>query len=537
MRLRHARRHRAHAHFGHQLHGNSRLRIHVFQIENELRQVFDRINIVVRRRRNQAYAGNRVAHAGDHVVHLMAGQLAAFARLRALRDLDLQVVRVDQIIRRDAETRRGHLLDRAAAQIAVRVRNEAGLVLAALAGVRFPADAVHGDGQRFVRFLADRAEGHRAGGKALHDFGGRLDLIEGNGRAVRLEIKHAAQHLQIAILLIHDVREFPEALEFLLPHRVLQLADRRRVQQVAFAPHAVLIFPADAQFRVRQVRRLHREFMFHHRFASQHFDADALDARRCSGKIFLDERLIEAHRLKDLRALITLQRGNSHLRKRLQKPLVDGLHVAFENFVPGGFRRKCSGPVKILERFNRQIRIHRARAVAEQQREMHHFARLAGLHDQGHLVARSLANQMIVNGRKRQQAGDRRVFVVHAAVGQNQQRVTGLDRQRSAAAKSFNRFLELLIAALHAEQHGQAGRQEISPAHAAQLLQPPVGNHRMAQLQRVAIFRRLFQDVPFASDIGIEGHHQPFANRIDRRVGDLRESLLEITEKHLRLVG
>ena len=53
---------------------------------------------------------------------LWPGQLAAFAGLRALRDLDLQIVRVDQVIRGDAETRRGHLLDRAAAQIAVRIR-------------------------------------------------------------------------------------------------------------------------------------------------------------------------------------------------------------------------------------------------------------------------------------------------------------------------------------------------------------------------------------------------------------------------------
>ncbi len=79
MRLGHARRHGAHAHFGHELHGNSRLRIDIFQIENQLRQILDRINIVMRRRRNQAHAGDRVAHAGDHVVHFVA---RATGRLR-----------------------------------------------------------------------------------------------------------------------------------------------------------------------------------------------------------------------------------------------------------------------------------------------------------------------------------------------------------------------------------------------------------------------------------------------------------------------
>ena len=150
-----------------------------------------------------------MAHAGDDVVHLVAGQLAAFAGLRALRDLDLQVVGIDQVIGGDAEARRSHLLDGAAAQIAVGIGLEARFVLAALAGVGFSADAVHGDGQRFVRFLADRAERHRAGGKALHDFRGGLDFFERHRRSGGLELEHAAQHLQIAVLLVHDRRRIP----------------------------------------------------------------------------------------------------------------------------------------------------------------------------------------------------------------------------------------------------------------------------------------------------------------------------------------
>ena len=231
-----------------------------------------------------------MAHARDDVVHFVAGQLAAFAGLRALRNLDLQVVRVDQVIGGHAEARRSHLLDGAAAQIAIRIGLEARFVLAALAGVGFAADAVHGDGQRFVRFLADRAEGHRAGGKALHDFGGGLDVFERNRRAGRLEIEHAAQHQQVAVLLVHDLREFLEGLEARLPHGVLQLADGRRIQQVALAAHAILIFAADAQLGVRFAGRLHGEFVLHQRFARQHFHAHALDARRRAGEIALDQR-------------------------------------------------------------------------------------------------------------------------------------------------------------------------------------------------------------------------------------------------------
>ena len=153
MRLGDARGHRAHADFGHQLHRNARLRIDVLQIVDQLRQIFDRVDVVMRRRRDQAHAGNGVAHARDHLVHLVAGQLAAFAGLGALRHLDLQLVGVDQVIGGDAEAadatclmalrrdRRWHRPKRASSSPPSPV-------------LRLAADAVHRDGQRLVRFLA-----------------------------------------------------------------------------------------------------------------------------------------------------------------------------------------------------------------------------------------------------------------------------------------------------------------------------------------------------------------------------------------------
>ena len=128
--------------------------------------------------------GRRVAHPADVLVDLVAGQLAALAGLRALGHLDLQLVGVDEVVDRHAEAPRGDLLDRRAAQVAVGVAAEAARVLAALARVRAPAEAVHRDRQRLVGLGGDRAERHRAGGEALDDLRRRLDLVEGD----RLEV-------------------------------------------------------------------------------------------------------------------------------------------------------------------------------------------------------------------------------------------------------------------------------------------------------------------------------------------------------------
>ena len=136
--------------------------------------------------------------ARNHFIDFVPGKLAALAGFRALRHLDLQLVGVDQIVRGHAEARRRHLLDRAAPQIAVGVWLEALFVFAAFARIRFAADAVHGDGQRFVRLFADGAERHGAGGKALHDFFRGLDFFERDRLRRFLQLHQAAQRAKIA---------------------------------------------------------------------------------------------------------------------------------------------------------------------------------------------------------------------------------------------------------------------------------------------------------------------------------------------------
>ena len=75
-------------------------------------------------------------------------------------------------------------------------------------------------------------------------------------------------------------------------------------------------------------------------------------------------------------------------------------------------------------------------------------------------------------------------------------------------------------------------------ADAADLLEVLVGEDRLAHFQALAA-RRAFEveDVRPRADERHEAHHELFADRVDRRVRDLREVLLEIGVEQLRLVG
>ena len=124
----------------------------------------------------------------DHLVDLVAGQLAAFAGLGALCDLDLQHLGVDQVMRRDAETARRNLLDLADAVGAV-----TRLVLAAFAGIGTPAELVHGLRQGFVRLGRQRAERHAGRIETRQDILGRFDLVDLDAFAVSAASGRAAR--------------------------------------------------------------------------------------------------------------------------------------------------------------------------------------------------------------------------------------------------------------------------------------------------------------------------------------------------------
>ena len=73
-------------------------------------------------------------------------------------------------------------------------------------------------------------------------------------------------------------------------------------------------------------------------------------------------------------------------------------------------------------------------------------------------------------------------------------------------------------------------RQDVAP----ELREIVVREERMRQLEHAALPRRLLEQVAFAAHAAHERHDDLFADRIDRRVRDLRELLLEVAEEQLR---
>lgn len=313
----------ADADLGDQLHVDAGLRVGVLQVVDQLGEILDGVDVVVRGRRDEADAGRGVPGLGDPRVDLVAGELAALAGLGALGHLDLDVVGVDQVLAGDAEAAGGDLLDGGAAGGVVEPLG----VLAALTGVGLAAQLVHGDGEGLVRLLGDGAVRHGAGGEALDDLGDRLDLLDGDRGAVALDAEEPAERHEPLGLLVHPAGVLLEDVVAPVAGGVLEAEDGVRVEEVRLALAAPLVLAADLQRAVGagDAGGRVRLGVAGGDLAGDDVDADAADLGGGAGEVGADEVVLEADRFEDLGAAVGGDGGDAHLRHDLQHALAQGV--------------------------------------------------------------------------------------------------------------------------------------------------------------------------------------------------------------------
>src|SRR5260370_20488400 len=108
-----------------------------------------------------------------------------------------------------------------------------------------------------------------------------------------------------------------------------------------------------------------------------------------------------------------------------------------------------------MEGLEGQIRIDGAGAVADQEREMMHFARLAACQDQPDFRPGAFSNEMVMQPRDGEQRGNWRVVAIDAAIREDDDVMSGGDGLAGLPAESVQRTFQSDRALVHFEQNGQ----------------------------------------------------------------------------------
>ena len=309
--------------------------------------------------------------------------------------------------------------------------------------------------------------------------------------------------------------------------RVLELRDRARVplMVLAVAPPGVDPAHGEQPGGLGVGAQVARE-----RLAREHVEPDPADPRRRAGEVALDHVRGEPDGLEDLRAVVGLDRRDAHLRERLEQALADRL----DDVALGLLERSRRGELR--QRLEHQVRVDRRGAVADQRREVVDLARLAGLEHQAGLQARALAHEVVVHGGDREQRRDRRALGADAAIGQDEHvRAVG-DRLGRLLADPPHGPGHALGPVVDPPGDRDRVRAEHGGVDAAQRLELGVAQDRVRDHQLVGVVGPLGQQVGLGPDARADRHHDRLADRVDRRVGDLREQLLEVGEERRRMV-
>ena len=318
-----------------ELHADVRLVVGHLEISDQLCQVLDRVNVMMRRWRDQADTGDGVTQLSNVFADLMARQLTAFAGFCALTHLDLNLVCTRQVGFCHTEASACHLFDTGAQRIALFQRNVshnavfaqdrlqcvallnrrmtfahfcfvALRILAAFTGVALASDSVHGHSENRVGFCRDGPERHGAGCEALHNFFCRFDLFQRNRlRRINIKFHQAAQrHLALA-LVVDDFGIFLISLIRVAACGVLKFSNCLRRPHMLFAAGSPLIF-AESRKQFMTMVLIGKGFLMLLDCLAHHVkNAQASDFAAGTGEVAVDELLIQAKNFKDLGAAVT----------------------------------------------------------------------------------------------------------------------------------------------------------------------------------------------------------------------------------------
>ncbi len=285
---------------------------------------------------------------------------------------------------------------------------------------------------------------------------------------------------------------------------------------------------ADGQQRLRAGIRAQVALQ---RLARDDVQADPADPRRGAGEVAVDQLRRQADRLEDLRPVVGLDRRDAHLRERLEQALPDRLDDVALRLL------HRVGPDDVGQRLEHQVRVDGRGAVADQRGEVVHLARLARFEHEAGPQPRPLADEVVVDGRDGEQRRDRRARRADAAVGEHDDvRAVG-DRLRGLLGDPPHGPDHALGAVGDRPGDRDGVRAEHGRVDAAQRLELVVAQDRVRDDELVGVIRPLVEQVRLRADARLDRHHHGLADGVDRRVGDLREELLEVREERRRLVG
>ena len=526
-----------------QLHADPGVWVDGTKVGDELGEVLDRVDVVMRRRADVGPTGLPTPERGDIGRRLARRQLAALAGLGALGDLDLELFGASEVGGGDAEPARGDLLDRRIATLPIRTGLVPRRILATLPGVGRSSCPLDADRQNLVRLGRQGADAHGAHDQATHDVPGRFDLVDGNCAPTngRTDLEAIANDGR---LLPGDGRAIGgKARSRQCPgrarcHQFLDGCHDLRGEQVSLAVRA-----KPGQARVRQARLARRRRCCHARGGrpiqrSCWLEPAELARGQCLevDRAFPAEGRREAARhdlgreiegLEEGAADVRGNRADAHAGERLAQAALERIEQ-----VPDRLDRRqllrTAHPGELGRDPDGQPWMGGARAGREDHCQRMHVEDVGCIGDDVGPAPEARVGEGRVDRPDREDRRDRHALQVERSIRDDQDRGAAARRRDRLLGQSRERGRESRRASGHSPRCIELPRT--SARHRTYVGEDPgqVCDHRACEADSASPARNPAEQRRAASEVHPEIHDEALAFGVDRWICDLGERLLQV---------
>ena len=378
-----------------------------------------------------------------------------------------------------------------------------------------------------MRFRAQCADRHRRGVEAFEQRLRRFNLIDRDRFAFRRDGQQIAQHGDRP--LVHQLGVGLIVAIFPAVHRFLQRVHHVRVVGVVFAAVHEFQQAALLQRFAFQPGALGKVLQILLEIA----EAGAANAADHALEAQIRQIAVQADRFEQLGAAVRGDGRNAHLGHDLVQAFVDAVAVVQHHVAV--FLVDRLAVHQLGQGFIGQVRVDGGRAEAEQHGEVVRIAGAGGFNDQVGVAAQAFFHQAGLHGADCHRSRHRQAAGRDGAVGQHQQHRAFAHLAFRFVAQGANGLLQILLLRIE----GQIERLGaiVFAFQRGELFEIGVQQDRRFEAQAVRLAFGFAEHVHFAAYAGGQRHDVRFTQRIDRRIGDLRELLAEIVVNDARPAG
>ena len=258
----------------------------------------------------------------------------------------------------------------------------------------------------------------------------------------------------------------------------------------------------------------------------------ALDAAWHTTEAQVADFFGQANGFEQLRTAVGRDGRDAHLREDLEQAFGDAFTVVFEHFVQ--VAQHFAGTDQVAQHFVGQERVHRRGAEADQHGKVMRVASGRGFDQDVAVAAQAFFGQAVVHSAHGQRGVDRQLARRDMTVGQDDLAMArtrgffGLVGDVAHSGFKADRLVvvevdDLTLKARQVEVHQRT----------------PFGgrDHRRTEDDARGVLRRFLEDVALGAEADFQRHDDGFTQRVDRRVGNLRELLAEVVVRRAHTLG